>query len=157
MLHSPLKGLWNMSMSPYWARDILTGAGQQGKQSPCQSWICDSKEQTTASLSLQKGEAVNWVLLRSVRFTALRIKVINLSGRSGKKQERQILPHPWPCLWRLELWITKVCQLFCHTQSLGICAKTEDSEPFAALLENEVDAYPAGMWWRQSIAVQVFI
>lgn len=80
--------------------------------------------------SIQNGEEVNLVLLRSVRFTALRIKVMNLSRGSGKQQERQILPHHWPCLWWPELWVTKVCQLFCHTQSLGICTNTENSEPW---------------------------
>lgn len=79
--------------------------------------------------SIQNGEEVNLVLLRSVRFTALRIKVMNLSRGSGKQQERQILPHHWPCLWWPELRVTKVCPLFCHTQSLGICTNTENSEP----------------------------
>lgn len=83
--------------------------------------------------SIQNGKEGNVVLLRSVRFTALRIKVINLSRESGKQQERQILPHHWHCLWWPECWVTKGCQLFffffCHLQSLGICTKTGNSEP----------------------------
>ena len=79
--------------------------------------------------AIQNWEAMSWVFLRNVSFAALRIKVINASRGSGKQQERQILPHPWPCLWWPEPWVTQVCQLFCHTQSLGICAKTEESEP----------------------------
>lgn len=69
------------------------------------------------------------MLLRSVRFATLGIKVINLSRRSGKQEERQIRPHHWAYLWWPELRVTKVCPLFCQTLSLEIYTKTENAGP----------------------------
>lgn len=103
---------------------------------------------------IQNGEEGNPALLRSIRFTALRIKGINVSGGSGKQQERQILHHPWPCLCWPELWVTKVCRLFRHSPSSGICAKTENSEP--SLPYRKMRGCISSRGVMESIAVQVF-
>lgn len=94
---SPRKDLLlNMHVSPHWATGSRRARGA-GPTVNRQFVIRGSTHLLQTSL-IQKGEDGNWVLLRSVRVTALRIKVTSLSGGSGKQQGRRFRPTTGPAV-----------------------------------------------------------